>query len=477
MSNNTNTQPATLYTITASYMCEHFGYYMLRTLLVLYMIRLLMLPAAHAYSTFAAFSALMFVAPMVGGKFIDRNFDHDHAALIGGALLSAGLFAIGFLGHKFLNIALSIIICGKGFYEPGIIASLGELYHRGDSRRERGFLAMYSLINVSAVAASLSAPVIIWYAGWQGAFYTAAGVTIFGTILLYISRWYAGETRKIPTQQVMEAILFIVSGILILDLLMRSTAMSVTFMIGLSSSLFIYTLINMMKLNNAHRNQLLSCLALTAFSIICFTLTQQSAMSLTVFADNNVNRVWGGYSIPTFYFLALNPLLIIVLTPILAGIWRKLDAHGNNPSVAVKFAIGTILLGLGFLILTEGIELNETAAAKLNLMWLVASYFFQTLGELFICPVGLAMITEIAPRQMIGFMIGAWYFAMALANWLAGIAANYTVTLHHPSTHHHTSLVLTAYSNVFGSLGFFAVGAGFLLLLFTQTVNKLVNQR
>jgi POT family proton-dependent oligopeptide transporter len=295
--------------------------------------------------------------------------------------------------------------------------------------------------------------------------------------LLYTSRWLAGETRKIPSQQLMELIMFIASGVLIFDLLMRSTAMSVTFMIGLSCSLFIYTFISMIKLNTVQRKQLLTCLALTTFSIICFTLTQQSAMSLTVFADNNVNRMWNGYSIPTFYFLALNPLLIIMLTPILASVWRKMDERGNNPSIAVKFAIGTTLLGLGFLILTEGIELNETTAARINLMWLVSSYFFQTLGELFICPVGLAMITELAPRQMIGFMIGAWYFAMAVATWLAGIAANYTVTLHHPSTHHHASLALTAYSNVFGSLGFVAITAGLILLLFTQTVNKLLNQR
>lgn len=437
---------------------------MLRTILVLYMMNLLLMSTADAYATFASFSALMYLSPLVGGKFIDRNFDHDQAAMFGGILLAAGLFCVAFANTHFLNLALSLIICGKGFYAPGIISSIGNIYYQGDARREHGFMTMYSAINLSAIIASLSAPIFIAYYGWKLAFCAAGGITIIGTFILYYHNSQKKDYKPVTPQQKLEIIMFTGACLLICTMLLWSQIMSDVFMIALSTILFLYTLLTLATLDQIERKQMMLCFMLTAFTLIFFTLSQQSAMSLTVFAEDHVNRSIGNIIIPTFYYIALNPLFIILLTPLLAMMWKYCKTQKIFISTPVKFALGTMLAGFGFLILMFAISCMHTADDKINMSWLVLSYFFQTLGELFIVPIGLAMITDLAPRQMTGFMIGTWFFMIAIANELAGIASRYTITLPHVSAHHLTG-ALAAYSNVYGMLGSIAILAGLGLLL------------
>lgn len=469
-------QPSTLYITTSAYMCERFGYFMLRTILVIYMINLLMMSTEDAYAIFASFSALMYLAPLVGGKFIDRNFDHHHAAMFGGTLLSAGLFAIAFANSHFFNFALALIICGKGFYAPGIISSIGSIYHQGDARREHGFFTMYSAINLSAIIASLSAPIMIAYYGWKLAFCAAGVITLIGNIILYYHNSQKNDYKPITKTQKLEVIMLTGACLLVCTMLMWSQVMSSVFMIALSALLFLYTLLTLATLDKTERKQTIMCFMLTIFALIFFTLSQQSAMSLTVFAENHVNRALGHMIIPTFYFLALNPLFIILLTPLMSMMWRVLRQHNINLSIPVKFALGTILTGFGFILLLLAISCMHTADGKINLSWLVGSYFFQTLGELFIVPIGFAMITDLAPRQMAGFMIGTWFFMIAIANELAGVASRFTISIPHVATHQLTG-ALAAYSNVYGLLGSIAILAGFGLFLISGLFKQSIARR
>lgn len=469
-------QPATLYITTTAYMCERFGYFMLRTILVLYMINLLMMPTEDAYATFASFSALMFLAPLVGGKFIDRNFDHHHAAMFGGILLAAGLFCIAFANTHFLNFSLALIICGKGFYAPGIISSIGNIYHQGDARREHGFMTMYSAINLSAIIASLSAPIMIAYYGWQLAFCAAGAITLIGNIILYYHNSQKSDYKSITPTQKFEVVMLTGACLMVCTMLLWSQVMSYIFMITLSATLFLYTLLTLATLDQMERKQTLMCFMLTAFTLIFFTLSQQSAMSLTVFAENHVNRALGHIIVPTFYFIALNPFFIILLTPLMSLVWRQLKKHHYVLSTPKKFAIGTILTGIGFLVLTLAITCMHTPEAKINLSWLVLSYFFQTLGELFIVPIGFAMITDLAPRQMTGYLIGVWFFMIAIANELAGLASRYTISISHINMHHVTG-ALAAYANVYGMLGSIAILSGLGLFLVSGIFKKSVVRR
>ena len=246
-------------------------------------------------------------------------------------------------------------------------------------------------------------------------------------------------------------------------------SMSVIFFL-LGGLLILKTLKNSFQFSAQIRNRLFACLLLTAFSILFCVLCEQAAMSLTLYTEYNVDRNWYVWMIPTVAFLALNPFFIMTCGPLISKLWTWLDTKKMNPSIPSKFAFGTILVGLGFVILPLGISMQESTG-QINLWWIVLSYFLQSLGELLVLPVGLSMMTRLSPKQMLGLMIGVWYFATAVANVLAGVVSTWTVL---PSENIAPLATSIAYSWVFGILGWSALFAGAILLGFVKPMRKLI---
>lgn len=454
-------QPSQLYRLIAVYMCERFGYFWIRSVLTLYMIKILLFSTREAYSIFAAFSALLYLAPLLGGYIADQLIGNRRATIMGGGLLSLGLVLLGMPGDTYIYIALGVIICGKGLYAPSITTALGGIYQQNDSRREGGFSLMYAAINVSAIIPPIIAAGFVFYFGWHCAFDIAGLITLLGTIFFSISTENKIEIKRTSFYACLLIVASIVIATYLFAFLIQKTQLINITIIIFSSILILYTFKITLKLSESDRKKLLMCFFLTIFSIIFVTLSQQSSMSLTVFTEYNVERNVGSWNIPTYFFLALNPFFIITCAPILSCLWFKLGKVNLNPSISIKFAVGTIFLGIGFIVLLLAMTLMQSASGKINFPWVILSYFLQSISELLIYPIGLAMMTEFAPKQIKGFMVGIWYFATAVASSLAGFISNLTII---PSGIHGPLQTAIVYKQVFGLAGWIAIVAGLVLL-------------
>jgi POT family proton-dependent oligopeptide transporter len=463
-------QPHALYYICATNLWERFGYYTSRAILVLYMVKSLLFSHEKAYAIFAAFTALLYLAPLLGGHLGDTLLNPKRGVILGGIMLSAGYFLLAIPGTQYFYTALAVVIIGNGFFMPNISSVLGNIYKENDPRREGGFSILYSAINLGSLVPPLISASIISLFGWHIAFLTAGVGTLLSSIIFYFFIYRHSLPAKIKKINYLFMITGFTIAIYFIGFSVKNTQITNIILFLCSSSLVLYTLKNSFKYIGQTRNRLLACLLLTLFSILFCVLYEQAAMSLTIYTEYNVDRNWHNWIIPTVTFLALNPFFIITCGPLASKLWVWLDKRKLNPSIPAKFALGTILIGFGFAVLPLGI-LIQSSLGQINLWWIVLSYFLQSIGELLVYPVGLSMMTELAPKQMIGLMIGVWYFATAISNALAGVVSISTV-----ATSESTIPIVTSstYSFVFGVLGWLAIIAGLILFCFIKPIKELI---
>lgn len=371
---------------------------------------------------------------------------------------------------QFFYIALAIVIVGNGFFMPNISSVLGHIYAENDSRREGGFSILYSAVNMGAFIPPLISASIISLLGWHTAFFVAGVGTLFSVVIFYFYIYRHSILPHVKKTMYFSIAIGLVCTVFLIDALVKHTQIVNGVLYSLGSVLVLKTVKSSFCFSTHTRNRVLACLLLTAFTILFCVLCEQAAMSLTIYTEYNVDRSWRHWLIPTVSFLALNPFFIITCGPLASKLWIKLDAKNLNPSIPVKFALGTLLVGLGFIILPLAISM-QSSEGQINLGWIILSYFLQSLGELLVYPVGLSMMTALSPKQMVGLMIGVWYFATAIANALAGVASALTVI---PSGSTAALATSHAYSMVSGVLGWSAIAAGVVLLGFVRPIKRLI---
>ena len=301
----------------------------------------------------------------------------------------------------------------------------------------------------------------------------AALVTLFCVIIFWQKKSHT-FTIKITVFQKREKLLLLAVGIglsiILSTFLVKNTLITNIAFFSLSIFFVIYALKRSFDFSKKQRNQLLVCLLLTLLSVIFWLLYQQGAMSLNIYTEYNVQRHFIYWTIPTVVFQSCNPLFVILCGPLIGKLWTLLDRKGINPSTPAKFAVGIILMGTAFILFPLPI-LMKSSAGQINLWWIVLSYFVQSIGELFLSPVGLSMITELSPKQVAGLMMGVWYFATALANALAGFASTLTTL---PSNQNDPLTTSSIYSHAFGELGLTAIIIGILTLALAPKLNKII---
>jgi POT family proton-dependent oligopeptide transporter len=460
--NNYPKQPRILYLICFTEMLERFSYYTLRAILVLYMTKELLFTPDHSYGVFAGFSALLYLAPFVGGLLSDKILGKKLAIILGGILLTIGYALLG-------------IPAGSGFFIPNIAGIVGELYDNYAASRDGGFSIFYAAINLGALLPPLLIYLIIQKLGWCAGFEIAAFSVLTGVIIFYLSLRQFPELGKPPLSNfsLLKFCLMILAGALFLipmfSELMRNPALVNTIVLIIGTGFLLYAFRESFKFPQWQCSQLHVCFFLTLFSIVFEILLQQTAMSITTFVEVGVRRNFGFWEIPTVMFQALNPFFIVMLAPLFSKIWQWLDKKNYNPSIPAKFAFGTFLMGVGFLIFPIIIHLSATV--QISFLWIVVSYFFQSCGELLVSPVGLAMITQLSPKPMAGMMMGAWCFAIAIANSLAGVISQQS-TVHYSKN----SVLLPAqtYSFVFGELGALAIISSVLIFAMIPKLKKII---
>ena len=431
---NNQKQPKALYVLFLTEMWERFGFYTMITLFVLYLTKEMQLNDSDAFLIFGAYTSFVYLSTVAGGILADRLLGFRVAILTGAAMMALGYLLLLIQSEAIMYLGLGILVVGNGFFKPNIAGLLGTFYHQDDPRRDSGFTLFYMGINLGAFIASLGAGYIATSYGYTAAF-AVAGVGKLLSITTFLSgRRYLDDHGFAPEgislrQACIAGLpcwLFLAAGILgavgMASFLIQhgTLAGEILAVVGLLAT--VYFAYEITREKPALRPRLFGMLVLFFFAVIFFAVYQQSGLSVTLFNERSVDLKVFGHLLPPSDVLSLNPLFILLLSPIFAWVWLRMTARGFNPSFPFKFALGLFFIGLAFLILRLG-GLTTGADEKVALYWMVLFFLVYTMGELSLSPVGLAMVSALAPQRLAGFAMGMWLLSIAAANYIGGVIA------------------------------------------------------
>ncbi len=477
MSLSASSQPKGLRILFFTEMWERFSYYGMRALLVLYLVNGLDEAREDALKLYGIYTALVYLTPIVGGHIADRWLGANRSVLVGGFLMSMGHFAMMFPDKLYL--ALTLLVLGNGFFKPNISTMVGRLYEADDPRRDGGFTLFYMGINLGAFLAPLICGALGEKLGWHYGF-GAAGVGMLIAVLIFSLGQGLLHRESAIRERITVRDWLIVMSVSWLMLLLA--ALGVTFwdeIVGFWKALpafvqyllvfgivggafaehFLLHAAERVRLTREEWHRVLAIVILGFFVVLFWMGFEQAGGTMNLFAAEYTDRRMFGWEIPASYFQALNPLMIFLLAPLFSIFFVWVDRRRGGFSAPSKMALGMIVLGFGFLILAVAQE-HARAVGKVSPVWLVLVYFFHTVGELFLSPVGLSMVTRLAPVQIASLMMGVWFTAIAVANYLAGALE---------------SMLADSGWPLYWFLVMSSIGAGLLLLLLSPFIKRLMH--
>ena len=391
--------PRSLYVLFFTEMWERFSYYGMRAILVLYLTSKaggFGWSDAQALSLYGTYTSLVYLTPVIGGWLADRYLGQRRALYIGGVLMMIGHFLLALPGLEVFYAALGFLIIGNGFFKPNISTMVGGLYAPGDARRDSAFTIFYMGINLGGAVGPLLCGWLGEQIGWHYGF-SAAGVGMgLGLIsFLLFSKKLLGTVGLPPVQLERKA---------------DSPAVS------------------HQSLTREEWHRIFVIFALSFFVIIFWAAFEQSGGLMNLYTDRKVDRMIFGWEFPASVFQSVNSIFILLLAPMFAELWIRLAARNRDLSIPAKMALGLLLLSFGF-VLMLGASKQSSAEGKAALLWVIGAYFFHTAGELCLSPVGLSMVTKLAPARYVSLLMGVWFLANAVANKLAGFIGGYAETM------------------------------------------------
>src|SRR3990167_5077358 len=419
-------QPRALTWLFLTELWERFSYWSLYSLLVLYLVHRLHFSDANAYIIFASFNALLYASPIIGGWIADTRLGQTHSIIQGAVWLVLGYILLAFAHQTFLiYLSLGLLIWGNGLFKPNIGSQLGACYQENDSKRQRGFTIYYMGINIGATLGVLGCGWLVIKEGWLSTFLLVAFSMFIGLMIYLIKFQVIQSYIKKPAlvkPNSKSVISIIMLGLLLVAPLgfMLSVANAVNIaMVVVSVFLAGYLIHIAFKQDRKNRRRMLLCLILTAISIAFWALYMQIGSSLTLYTQRCVDLNIAGYKIDASMVVSLNGSWLLLLSPLLVKSWKWLELKKREPLTATKFLISIVAMMLGYLVLAVSASALHPGE-KSNLIWVVLSYGLQTLGELCLSPIGLAMVTELAPDSCKSLMMGVWFLATAIASLCSG---------------------------------------------------------
>ncbi len=422
--------PAGLFVLFLTEMWERFSYYGMRGLLKLYMVNYLfvasrqllqggsdkvagnpadvlgwgwiqsLLPGdVHAQSSviYGWYTGLVYLTPLLGGLIADRYWGQRKTVVFGGLLMALGHFVMAFENWFFL--ALLLLILGNGAFKPNISTQVGNLYEADDPRRDGAFTIFYMGINLGAFICNLVCGTLAAVFGWHYGF-AAAGIGMVLGLLIYMGgQRFLAPDLKMATQSSESE-----SG--------HSPSVSEQ---------------QPKKISSEEWQRIGALFVLCMLNIVFWAVYEQQGNTMQSWADENT--IWPtifGFTIPSTWFQSFNPFFIFIFAPLLDMFWLRQAKTGKEPSSVAKMAIGCAIVGLSFTIMAAGAVL--VGAGKGSLLWLVVCTLLLTVGELYLSPIGLSLVTKVSPARMVSMMMGMWFLSSFFGNILSGyIGALYTM--------------------------------------------------
>ncbi|MFN3426827.1 MAG: peptide MFS transporter [Candidatus Thermochlorobacter sp.] len=458
--------PRGLSTLFFTEMWERFSYYGMRALLILFMTAPvtaggLGFEARDAGVIYATYTAFVYLLSLPGGWIADKFLGLRRSVFIGGVIIMLGHISLALPGITTFYLGLVLVVLGTGLLKPNISALVGQLYSPDDARRDAGFSIYYMGINLGAFIAPLVCGTLAqaeWFkdvltsmgvdptGSWHWGFGAAAVGMFLGLVQFMLTGNFLGNAGAPPApnpdaeaaqktkRQLILGISLVVGLIAVFALLhvtdaVRINADNISFIIGIAYvivTLGYFAALFAQEWTPLERNRLIVVVVLFVCAAVFWSAFEQAGSSLNLFADRFTRNSLFGVAFPSSYFQSLNSLFVITLAPVFAWLWVWLAKRNLEPSSPVKFAIGLLGVGLGFVILVPPALTLAGAPEgfRVSPMWLVMVYLIHTIAELCLSPVGLSTVTKLAPERVVGQMMGVWFLGASVGNFAGGQIAS-----------------------------------------------------
>jgi POT family proton-dependent oligopeptide transporter len=456
----------------------------MKALLIAYMTTQLNYDDPKAYAILGSYAALVYTMPMFGGFIADNFIGYQRAIVFGGLLMTIGHLVLALPQEWSFFYGMAFIICGNGFFKPNISSLVGTLYKADDPRRDSGFSIFYMGINIGAALGGFLCAYVGTEINWHYGFGLAGIFMFIGLIVFLIGKKSLGQRGLPPDKEKikrttflsMNPEVFIYGGtLLVVPLvvtLFHQYHVMDYIMFGLGVISLAYILFTGFKLELAARKKLFAALIMITFSILFWAIYEQNAGSMNLLAERNSQMFLFGIDLPE---LSVNNFLppgwVILLTLLVAPLWPWLNKRGKEPGTPMKFAISFIFLGLGFYVFYLGCVANENTGI-IPLWPFLTGYMFIIFGELCISPIGLSMVTKLAPAKMVSLMMGIWFFASAIGEFLAGKIGSLMSVPQYILDKNDPALSLPYYAHVIQKIGIAALIIGVALIFTVPFLKK-----
>ena len=477
--------PRGLMTLFFTEMWERFSYYGMRALLMLFMVASvdkggLGFDDRSAGAIYGLYTSMVYMATLPGGWIADRLIGQRRAVLYGGILIASGHFSMAFPSLATFYLGLFLIVLGTGLLKGNISVLVGTLYQKDDKRRDAGFSIYYMGINLGAFIA----PLICGYLGeqvnWHYGF-AAAGIGMVAGLIQYVfGAKYLGEGGLRPavstpaeasknwrTGIIAGAILLVVALVIgigtytgALPITPRQIADAAGYGLLIVTAVFFGWLFFSPQWTPQERHRLYVIAVLFVGAAVFWSLFEQAGSTLTLFADRDTQETILGWNYPKSWFQSMNSFFVWAFAPVFAWLWLTLGRRGTEPSTPVKFSLGLILVGAGFGLLVGGAMFAQSG--QVSPLWLTGVYLLHTFGELCLSPVGLSAMTKLAPVRIAGLMMGVWFLAASVGNFMAGRVSGFYQDMPLP--------------NLFMTIAMVGVIAGVILLAMSRTIKRLMGE-
>jgi POT family proton-dependent oligopeptide transporter len=418
---------------------ERFAFYGIRWALVLYIVAEFYSgnPSGEAPAnlTYGSYLAIVYAGAIFGGYIADRVLGYQRSILLGAIIMAAGLFLITVPDQRIFQAGLATIIVGNGLFKPNISTMVGKLYATGDPRRDSGFTIFYMGINGGAFIAPL---LTSWLAAMFGSPETPSYKVVFFAsgigMLISLVWFYFGRAQlkgigspPAGAESRGRILVVAIGALLAIPIVYFLFALGAGTLQWILTAMFLalagVLLVEGIREGSVPRDKVVAMLIIFAFNVMFWMFFEQAGSSFNFLAEKIVDRDFGGWVFLTGWFQSVNPIAIITLAPVVAWVWIKMGSA--NPSIPRKFGLGLILNGLAFLLLMFTLTKLVDDAGKIPFWTLFMVYVIQSIGELCLSPIGLSMVTKLAPVKLTGFAMGGWFLSTGIGNNLSGIFAGH----------------------------------------------------
>ena len=467
--------PKGLYMLFFAEMWERFSYYGMRALLIFYLTKHWLFDDGKSNLIYGAYTSLVYITPVLGGYLADRYLGQRKAVLFGGILLMCGHFLMAVEGtggqsDPTINIfwmALAFIIVGSGFLKANISVMVGQLYNLTDTRRDGAYTIFYMGINLGAAVGTILVGYLGETIGW-GYGFGLAGIGMLAGLIVFVlgkKTLLGGGEAPAPLARNTEWTLYGVglAAVAVIWALVQYQDVIQTLLIISGFALLGYVVYEAFKLEPHARDRIFAILFLIALNPLFWGLFEQAGGSINLYTDRFVDRA----GVPATLFQSINPIYIILLAPLFAGLWVVLGRRGLEPSAPAKFGLALLQVGAGFLVFVWGAN-SVGAAAMTPVIFVFLLYLLHTTGELCLSPVGLSAMNRLAPPFMASLIMGAWFYMTAVGNFVAGKIGEATGG-------HDGEMTKEGTLAIYDKIGWISVGVGVIVLALSPFIKRLMH--